>query len=323
MSDASSPPVRGDYGPDSELVDFIHGITFEIWERRGVELIRQYYAPDCVVFGLDGIVRGAEAMVDNTHAYLRAFPDRLLLADDVIWSGDRAQGFYSSHRIQSPMTNLGPSMFGPATGKAVRATAIADCVVERGVITREWLIRDALALVRQLGFEPLAAARRVAERRDSALHEWLQSELARPADDADYEHSLAALAHAILAACWQADAAAEPQALYAPYAVLHRSPVERHSGAAAIAAHFAGLRAAFADTCVHVDHVAAQPWGQTGTSMAVRWSLTARHSGDYAGLAATNRRVFILGVSHWRLLANRVVVDWTLFDGLGVLAQLI
>ena len=42
----------GRYGPDSELVDFILGITFEIWEGRGVDLIRQYYAPDCVVYGL-------------------------------------------------------------------------------------------------------------------------------------------------------------------------------------------------------------------------------------------------------------------------------
>ena len=50
----------GAYGPDDDIVDFILGITFEIWEERGVELIHQYYAKDCIVWGLDGITHGAQ-----------------------------------------------------------------------------------------------------------------------------------------------------------------------------------------------------------------------------------------------------------------------
>ena len=162
---AKTPTKRGRYGAGSELVDYILGITFEIWEERGVELIHQYYAPDCVVHGLDAVQQGAQAMVESTRTYLNPFLDRLLLADEVIWSNDLEHGFYSSHRIQSPMTNLGASAFGPATGKPVRVTAIADCVVKNGRITQEWLVRDGLALVRQLGFDALPAAWRIAESR--------------------------------------------------------------------------------------------------------------------------------------------------------------
>lgn len=315
--------VRGAYGAQSHPVDYILGITHEIWEQRGVDLIHQYYAPDCTLHALDGLVQGAQQVVDGTRAYLGAFPDRLLLGEEVIWSPQGEGAFLSSHRIISPMTNLGPSVYGPATGKALRVAAIADCLVEHGVITREWLIRDGLALLGQLGFAPLPAAQRIQKRRDAATDAWLGRELARAAGRPSVRHALAPFIRQVLEACWAGADAARLLSLYAPYAVLHRSPVERHSGAPAIAGHFAALRGAFAEAKVAVDQVSAQPWGENGQSIAVRWGVAARHQGEYQGVRAGNRPVFILGVSHWRILQGRIVQDWTLFDGLGVLAQLV
>ena len=76
-------PQKGAYGFEHDIVDYILGITYEIWEERGVDLIHQYYSEDCVIWGLDGITRGAGAVVDATHATLEAFPDRRLLGEDV------------------------------------------------------------------------------------------------------------------------------------------------------------------------------------------------------------------------------------------------
>ena len=90
-------------------------------------------------------------MIDGTRRVLEAFPDRLLLADDVIWSGCAEKGYYSSHRIVSPMTNDGPSAYGPPTGKRVWTLTIADCIVEGGRITREYLLRDHYSLVNNWG----------------------------------------------------------------------------------------------------------------------------------------------------------------------------
>ena len=65
-----------------------------------------------------GIVRGNEAVIDGTLATLAEFPDRQLLAEDVIWSGDEDEGFLSSHRLVTSGTHTGHGVFGPPTGRA-------------------------------------------------------------------------------------------------------------------------------------------------------------------------------------------------------------
>lgn len=322
----------GAYGADDKLVDYILGITFEIWEQRKVGLIHQYYDADIAVYALDGITRGASGMVDGTNAMLAAYPDRLLLVDDVIWSGTHEDGYYSSHRIVSPMTNKGPTLFGPATGKRVRILTIADCVVENGVITGEWLIRDNHALVAQLGHDPVACARVVADRRSEESDAWMGEEVARlsaagvpeavvalPAADT----FLSDFARQVLANNWSTGSDAITSGAYSPYAVAHRSPIEFYSGRDAVAAHYANLRNAIGVDGITVDHVAVQPADEEGIKVAVRWTAAGRHVGDYLGIAATGRPVFLLGGTHWRIENGRIAVEWTVFDGLGVLSQLV
>ena len=41
--------AKGAFGADDDLVDYILGITFEIWEERGIDLIDQYYGPETIV----------------------------------------------------------------------------------------------------------------------------------------------------------------------------------------------------------------------------------------------------------------------------------
>ena len=322
----------GAYGPDSDIVDFILGITFEIWEQRGVELIHRYYAPDVEVYGMEGVIHGAQAMVDGTRQMLEAFPDRLLLGDNVVWSGSPESGFYSSHRITSPMTNLGPSAFGEATGREVCITNVADCVVERGVVTREWLMRDNLALVRQLGFDPAEAARNQAARMGPADRDWMTREaervvraeslkVPRGVDAADSDPTR--LATEFLATQWDSADVPTRWDRYAPYAVLHRSPIERYSGRESIAGHYADLRRAFEDPRISLDHVACQPFGSGGLDIAARWTAAGSHADTFVGTAATGKRVFILGVSHWRTAAGRIVAEWTVFDQLAVLGQIL
>ena len=322
----------GAYGPDSDIVDFILGITFEIWEQRGVELIHRYYAPDVEVYGMEGVIHGAQAMVDGTRQMLEAFPDRLLLGDNVVWSGSRESAFYSSHRITSPMTNRGPSAFGEATGRRVSITNVADCVVESGVVIREWLMRDNLALVRQLGFEPTEAARRLAARIGSVDRDWMAAEGERVAraeslsvaaqrkgDDSDSNGTR--LAAEFLATQWDTAGGPTRWDRYAPYAVLHRSPVERYSGREAIAGHYAAMRRGFGNPRISLDHVACQPFGSGGWDVAARWTAAGSHRDTFGGIAATGKPLFILGVSHWRTAAGRIVAEWTVFDQLAVLGQ--
>lgn len=323
---------QGAYGAENGLVDYILGITFEIWEQRRIELIHQYYGADTVVCALDGITRGAASMVESTRAMLEAYPDRLLLADDVIWSGSHEDGYYSSHRIISPMTNDGATIFGPATGRRVRILTIADCVVEEGVITREWLLRDNHALVLQLGLDPIAAAKIVAGRRNDESCDWIAAEIERltksgtpeiGSDLPDPSTSTAAFALQVIANNWTGGDNELMALAYAPYAVAHRSPIELYSGRQSIASHYAGLRNAIQVSGITIDHICVQPADSEGMHVAVRWTLAGTQTGDYLGAPAIERPVHVLGSTHWRIENDRVAVEWTVFDGLGVLSQLV
>jgi predicted ester cyclase len=317
------------YGIGCSVPDYILGITFEIWEEGQVDKILQYYGKDVVVFGLDGITEGAADMVDLTHATLRAFPGRLLIGDDVIWSGSTTKG-YSSHRVYSPMINQGDSVFGPATGRRVHIMNMADCEIRNGLITREWLVRDNLALVTQLRLDPLAAARAMAERFDSRLNRWLQSEFARviesdpiqpvrgplpgSADDTEF-------ARAVLSDCWIHGSEPALGSLYAPYCVMQRAPVRILSGRNEVMAHYAAWRNVLPDARLSIDHVASQPYGADGRQIAVRWSVAGTQQADFAGCPASGNPIFILGVTHWRVLDGRIISEWTVFDELALMAQ--
>lgn len=321
----------GAYSADDDLVDYILGITFEIWEEGGVDLIDHYYGSDTLVYSLDGITRGSQAMIDGTQAMLAAFPDRLLLGDDVIGKGDTYDG-YSSHRVLSPMTNSGDSMWGPATGKSVRIMNMADCVVKEGVITLEWLARDNLALIKQLGFDITKSARLIANKRTPELSAWFVEEIERlstsvkPVTDmllcsagADPQQ----FSEQVLNTLWMTGDSTTIESAYAPYSVMYRSPIEIISGRGAIAEHYADLRGAFDCTAASVDHIAVQAAGEHAHHIAARWALCGRHVGEYLGVAATGKPVYIMGVTHRRIVDGRIAVEWTVFDSLGVLSQLL
>lgn len=320
------------YHPDRGLVEYILGITFEIWECGRIERINDYYDADARIFALSGLIRGAGGMIEGTRRMLEAFPDRLLLADDVIWSGSPEEGYYSSHRVVSPMTNTGPSAYGPPTGKRVRTLTIADCIVEGGRITCEYLLRDHYSLVRQLGVDPRRAARQMASERGPDCERWIEEEIARlardsgplnelplPSPDADTR----AFARRVIESHWAGKSDEIPDAAYAGYAVMRRSPDALHSGRDAIKAHYARLRHAISGCNVSVDHVAWQPVDSDGMRIAARWSVAGTHTGDYLGIPATGRPVYVLGATHWRIVGGRIAAEWTVFDRLGVMCQIV
>jgi hypothetical protein len=82
-------------GFDSRWTDFpayIIGITKEIWEERGLATLNHYYAKDIIVRMANGITVGNAGVIAGTMATLAEFPDRTLLADDVVWCGTPETG---------------------------------------------------------------------------------------------------------------------------------------------------------------------------------------------------------------------------------------
>lgn len=143
-----------------DLDHYIRVITDRIWEQRRIEDIRTYYSDPCIVESPSSVSTSVQAVIDSTHATLAQFPDRRLLAEDVIHSGDPLGGFLSSHRIISPMTHAGVGAFGPPTGRKLHVRTVADCVCRGNRVVHEWLVRDQAAIALQIGTTPQALARR-------------------------------------------------------------------------------------------------------------------------------------------------------------------
>jgi predicted ester cyclase len=144
----------------ADLDDYIRVITAQIWEGRQIETIADYYSADCAVLTPSGATTGIAAVIDGTRSTLDQFPDRRLLAEDVIQAGNAQSGFLSSHRIISTMTHSGPGVFGEPTGKVVQVRTIADCVCKDNRIVHEWLVRDQAAIAKAIGVTPQALAQR-------------------------------------------------------------------------------------------------------------------------------------------------------------------
>ena len=145
-----------------DFVEYIIGITHEIWEEKGIGKLYDYYANTIEIHTSSGIIYGREAVFAATIEALAAYPDRRLYGDEVIWGGNDVEGLYSSHRLTHAGTNRGWSQYGPPTGKRVKYAAIADCFCKRNMVVEEWIVRDELSLVLQLGLDPVETAKKMA-----------------------------------------------------------------------------------------------------------------------------------------------------------------
>ena len=155
---ARASSLRGFDAEFRDLDHYIRVITDRIWEGGRIDDIRTYYSDPCIVDTPSSVSTTVQAVIDGTRATLAMFPDRRLLAEDIIQSGDADGGFLSSHRIISTMTHRGDGVFGPATGQRVHARTIADCVCKDNQIVHEWLVRDQGAIALQIGLQPRALA---------------------------------------------------------------------------------------------------------------------------------------------------------------------
>lgn len=326
-------PMKG-FDPEFiDIADYIVRITDRIWHERRVDLCLDYYTNDCVIHTLTGDIVGARTVEANTHATLAAFPDRTLDPDNVIWSVEADDVFYSSHLITSRMTNLGPGEFGPPTGKRARIRTIADCLCRDNRIFEEWLVRDNGALVRQMDGDIAATAHRQAANDHATGRNWqlffadaraniLNKTIARaagmaPAPETDPE----AFARIAIETAWPRNDEREIASLYDFRVAAHLPSGREFYGTLEYREYLSALNAALPDLKASVDHVASIPYLGAARDIAVRWSLAGTHLGDGLFGAATGAQVYILGISHWRIINGRIREEWTVYDELAVLRQ--
>ncbi len=77
------------------------------------------------------------------------------------------------------------------------------------------------------------------------------------------------------------------------------------------------LHAAFSDLVFTIDDMIEQ-----GDRIAVRWHMTGRHTGPFAGRPPTGRLVTQRAIVIYRIAGHKVVEVWPLTDRLGLVQQL-
>jgi hypothetical protein len=297
--------------------DYIIGITKEIWEGRDIASLRSCYAEDIIVRMPGSISIGNQAVIAGTMATLAEFPDRELLADDVVWSGSPETGMLSSHRISCTATHAHDGQFGTATGRKLSFRAIADCHARNNVIDDEWLARDQGAICLQLGVEPEAFARALIAREGGP-------EKAAPAftpkqgqagpyrgrgNDNEWGRRYAQILEAVMAADFTAIAREYDRACRLAY------PDGMDARSIGPAENFwLGLRASFPSAKFTIDHQIGNEDPMLGPRAAIRWSLHGKHDGWGRFGAPSGAEVYVMGFSHadfgpWGLRSETVVFD--------------
>ena len=253
------------------------------------------------------------------------------MGEDVIWAGYEDGTFLSSHRLVSVMRHTGDSSYGPATGRLVRSRIIADCWVVDGVVTEEWLVRDQASFARCLGQDPRTLAREMAAhdmRRTGAVQFFLPEHDTpghdtpgryRPAIQDGPEIALYAEGYRRI---WGMKDPSAIRDLYFHGADLGAPGGEHHHGHDDIDRFYVGYLASFPDAAftLHSAIVNRDP-GQA-PRVALRWSFRGTHAGFGHFGEPTGAPVFVMGLSHARIVEGRIQQEWMLTDEVSIWKQI-
>lgn len=310
----------------ASLPDYILGVTYEIWEGRQIASLHQAYGKSMVARSTLGVMVGADEVIRDTLASQAAFPDRQIYGDDVIWCGNDADGYLSSHRSMIIGTHTGHGVFGPPTGRVVAARCIADCYVKDDVIDDEWLCYDMGAMVRQLGYTPEGWARSSIAReggRDAARRPFTPAiDLPGPYTARGNDHPLGQRLADILTGIMSHDIAVIGRTYDRAVHVWHPGSVTGW-GRPFAEAQWMQFRTAFPDATFAIDHQIGRADAGEPDRAAVRWSLTGTHSGYGTWGAPTGAPVHVMGFTHAEFGPGGLRREFTLWDEVSIWKQIL
>ncbi|MGL6258622.1 ester cyclase [Vibrio sp. WXL103] len=302
-----------------DFPDYILGITKEIWEERQLHSLHHYYAPDIVVRTPLAVSQGNVDVINATMGVLAEFPDRVLLGEDVIWSGDPEYGMYSSHRILSTATQL-------ETGKKVQFRIIADCHAINDQINDEWMIRDHGAIAKHLGKTAKEQAAFLIERAGGAEQcprpFTREQDIQGPYHGVGNDSQWGCRYQDILERIMKAEFSVIPQEYDRACIAEYPSEVQAHSHAE-IDSFWMRLRSAFPNAEFKVHHRIGRDDPMMPPRAAIRWTLEGKHEGPGMFGAPTGADVYIMGAAHAEFGPWGLRREYVLFDEVAIWQQIL
>ena len=326
-------PMKGFEPTYVNVVDYIVRVTHRIWEEKDIGYIYDTYSHDCAVWDDIGLQYGRDKIVADTIQLNNAFPDIRLVADEVIWAGDDAVGFHTSHRTRIFGTNTGFSRYGPPTGHRVQFWCLANCVARDNEIFHEHVVYDTVSLLQQIGLDPVEVARRFANVGGEALlpdnfrgaegkrmlGQNKPANLPIPADPiADPAEFVRSAFHTI----WNRRNLAAVEQVYSGNVLVQATAGRIYRGTGQLQSFILSMLASFPDLHLTVDDVYWMGNSTEGALIAIRWSMTGTHEGPGRYGPPTGKSVLLWGITHWVVDGGKVQKEWIMFNEFGVLIQL-
>jgi len=302
------------------IVDYILKITDEIWEEKKIHVINQTYTNDVKIHTGAATITGIEHVINGTIRTLYSFPDRKMDGEAVIWSEDGSGRFFSSHRIGSHATNLGRTDFGKATEKKLFFRTIADCAIFENKIYEEWLVRDNLTIIEQLGFDPIEMAKLETkyDNKQSLIYvenTFLNNQNGTKINTIENE-KINNFIHQI----WTSNDSINEELFYHEKATIHTIQNKILNPKDHIL-FINKLKHCFNNVDIEVCRITTNKRTED-SEVAVRWKIKAEHTRDGFFGEASQTTVLFYGVSHLIIKDELIVEEYSIFDAYDILCQI-
>ena len=133
-------------------IDRFLRITFEnLWNKRDYDKLDLNFVENLQFEGpTNRKFNGLKDYQDFLKSLATCFPDLELQVDEIYWMGDEIDGFLSSTRWSASGTHKGSGVYGPPTGSQVQIWGITQNEIQKGRITKEWMLFNEMDLMMQI-----------------------------------------------------------------------------------------------------------------------------------------------------------------------------
>ena len=315
------------------IIDYIVRITYTIWEKKNIGYIYDTYSKDCSVWDEFGLQYGSEKIVSDTVHTNNAFPNIRLFADEVIWAGDDRSSFHTSHRTIITGTNTGFSKFSPPTGKSVRLFCIANCVAKNNEIYYENVVYDTAGLIKQLGLDLNEVAKKISK--EGVVGPFSPSfKNSKPIRDIKRLKLISypipnkivnvrEFVHSAYDTIWNRRNFAAIDDIYSNNIEFEGSTSRKFKGINKLKQFIISMIACFPDLALSIEDLYWMGNPKDGYLVSIRWGAFGTHKGNGIYGPPTNRECYLWGITQWEIKNNKIIKEWTGFNELAILIQLL
>lgn len=319
----------------TDIVDYIVRCTHKIWDERDIGLIYSHYTHNCVIYHTLGTMYDRESIVRDTIQRLVSLPERRGLATQVLWKGDDKEGFYTSHLVHGSGRHTQFGHYGAPTGRTFVSRTIADCMIYRNRIYREWVVADTMAIYKQLELDPHKFAEETAQ---ALFRKGLvgidigenRRLLGQNPPEAIADTAIATTDLEIKTITWLHEVFNKRmfgtiKDVYSTTCQYHGPKMAELYGPQSVLHQYLGLVGSIPDAAYLPQHICSTPCDEGGIKVAVRWLIEGHHLG-YGILtelgSPSGQRVQVMGMTHYHYKNGLIVDEWNVYDEMAMLVQI-